>query len=123
MRSPLACWLVLLLLTPRVCFCRELNERQIPAVVFNSRLLSRHECHRFPPPPSTRSCCPVPALLGLERRQEAQVMGWGLWARLQVRGYLLSAFGTPGWKNCSSGVMLMLMVPTWPCPLLWVPSE
>lgn len=49
MRSPLTCWLVLLLLTLRFSFCWELNERQIPAVVINSRLLSQHEFHSFPP--------------------------------------------------------------------------
>lgn len=50
-------------------------------------------------------------------------MGRGLWACLQVRGYLLGALCTPGWKNCSSGVTLILTVLAWPCPLLWVPSE
>lgn len=50
-------------------------------------------------------------------------MGRGLWACLQVRGYLLGALCTPGWKNCSSGVRLILTVLAWPCPLLWVPSE
>lgn len=48
-------------------------------------------------------------------------MGRGLWACLQVRGYLLSAIGTPGWKKHSSGVTLVL--PMWPCPLLWASTE
>lgn len=66
-------------------------------------------------PTATQSCC----------------WGWGggrgLWARLQVRGYLFSAVGTPQWKNCSSGVMVklmvMLMVLTWPCRLVWMPIK
>lgn len=77
----------------------------------------------FSPLTSTQSCCRVPALLGLEQRQEAWVTGRELWACLQVRAYLLSAVGNPGWKNHSSGVTLMLTVPTWPCPLLWVPTK
>lgn len=53
-------------------------------------------------PPLPQSRWPVPALLGPEWKQEVRTMGRGLWACLRVRGCLLSAVGTSGWKYCQA---------------------
>ena len=107
MRLPSACWLLLLLLMPRFCFCWELNERQIPAAVFNSRFPSQHESHHFPPP-LRPVLLPSPCSAGAGAEAGGSSDWQGVVGFLASEGVPVSDVGTLGWKKCSSGVTLML---------------